>query len=372
MRRRILPLPLLFTLFLLSGPTFSWAQPHSKPKKQPKVSQEQTYAEKLGWKKGDRVVILHIDDAGMSYDSNLGTIRALEEGVANSVSMMMPCPWVPGFVRYLKEHPAVDAGLHLTLTSEWRDYRWGPLVGKPAAPGLVDPEGALWPGVGQVAAKASPDEVEKEIRAQLERARSMGFEPTHLDSHMGTLFATPEFLERYLKVGVEEKIPVMFPGGHNYFLKEQYREEAKAQLVREGKYREGMDLPLPANLGTTQRIGRQIWDSGLPVLDDLHNTSYGWRLPAGGQATPQDLQKMKTEKYVEALRQMKPGVTMVIMHCTDPTEVFAKISDSGPTRQGDLLAMLDPALREALQKERIILTTWRELKERRDRVAASK
>src|SRR5690349_13765857 len=59
---------------------------------------EQTYAEKLGWKKGDRVIILHIDDAGMSYDSNLGAIKAMEEGVANSVSVMMPCPWVPSFV----------------------------------------------------------------------------------------------------------------------------------------------------------------------------------------------------------------------------------------------------------------------------------
>lgn len=359
------PRSLLFLCLLLALSPSSWAQ--KKKTNAPPKQQEQTYAEKLGWEKGDRVVILHIDDAGMSYDSNLGTIRAMEEGVANSVSVMMPCPWVPGFVRYLKEHPHVDAGLHLTLTSEWRDYRWGPLVGKPAAPGLVDAEGALWPGVGQVTAHATADEVEQEIRAQLERARAMGFEPTHLDSHMGTLFATPEFLARYLKVGIEQQIPVMFPGGHNYFLKEQYREEAKAQLVREGKYTEGMDIPLPANLSTTWAIGQQIWEGGLPVLDDLHNTSYGWKLPAGVAPTAENLRKMKTEKYVEALRQMKPGVTMVIMHCTDPTEVFQQISDSGPTRQGDLLAMLDPALRQTIQQERIILTTWRELKERRDK-----
>ncbi len=360
--------PYLCLLLVLLSISPAWAQ-KKKLKQAPAV---QTYAEKLGWAKGDRVVILHIDDAGMSYDSNEGTIQALEEGVANSVSVMMPCPWVPGFARYLKAHPTVDAGLHLTLTSEWRDYRWGPLVGKPAVPGLVDAEGALWPEVAQVVTNGSADEVEKEIRAQLQRAREMGINPTHLDSHMGTLFATPEFLERYIKVGVEEKIPVMFPGGHNSFLAAQYREQMKAQLVSEGRYTEGQALPVPPILAQTQAVGQSIWQAGLPVLDDLHNTSYSWHLPEGIPATPENLQQMKTARYIDALHNMKPGLTMVIMHCTAPTEVFDKISDSGPTRQGDLLAMVDPALREALRKEKIILTTWRELKERRDKVGQVK
>ncbi len=104
-----------------------------------------TYAEKLGYPKGAKVVILHVDDAGMSYDSNEGVFKATTQGVANSTSVMMPCPWVPGFVHYLRQHPQLDAGLHLTLTSEWKDYRWGPLAGKDAVPGLVDDEGAMWP-----------------------------------------------------------------------------------------------------------------------------------------------------------------------------------------------------------------------------------
>ncbi|WP_367615715.1 ChbG/HpnK family deacetylase [Pontibacter liquoris] len=129
-------LPLLFILLfagcMLAGPEASAQK--KKTNTRTAVPQEQTYAEKLGWKKGDRVVILHIDDAGMSYDSNLGAIRALEEGVASSVSVMMTCPWVPGFVHYLQQHPTVDAGLHLTLTSEWRDYRWGRWWASPPLP----------------------------------------------------------------------------------------------------------------------------------------------------------------------------------------------------------------------------------------------
>ena len=309
-----------------------------------------TYAEKLGWKKGDRVLILHIDDAGMSYDSNAGTIKAMEKGVANSVSVMMPCPWVPQFVSYLKRNPSVDAGLHLTLTSEWLAYRWGPLTGKQLSPGLVDLEGALWPDVRSVVKHATADEVETEIRAQLERALQMGFTPTHLDSHMGTLFASPEFLERYIKVGVSEQIPVMFPGGHNTLILQQLKAEGGG---------------LPEEMA--RQIGQQLWKAGLPVLDDLHNTSYSWKLPAGTPTTDENLRKMKVARYTESFKSLKPGITMMIMHCTDPTEVFQHISDSGPTRKGDLLAMIDPAVRKALKDEGIILTTWRELKERRDK-----
>ncbi len=309
-----------------------------------------TYAERLGFPKGKKVVILHIDDAGMSYDSNLGTERALKEGVANSVSVMMPCGWVPGFVHFLKENKDIDAGLHLTLTSEWTQYRWGPLAGKPMVRSLVDREGALWPSVKDVVKNGSAEHVETEIRAQLERARTMGFEPTHMDSHMGTLFATPEFLQRYIKVGIEEKIPVMLPGGHNTLIKVDERLEGEA-------------------LDMIRKLGRTLWDAGLPVLDDLHNTSYGWVPESADRISKAQLQKYKADKYIRALKEeIQPGLTMVIMHCTHPTEVFSHISSSGATREGDLLAMLDPRLRKAIEEEGVILTTWREIMERRGKV----
>src|SRR5690625_6612326 len=93
---------------------------------------QSTYAEKLGFPSGKKVLIMHVDDAGMSWDSNKGTIRSIEEGVANSMSVMMPCPWVPDIVEYIHANPEVDAGLHLTLTSEWKKYRWGPIMGRSA------------------------------------------------------------------------------------------------------------------------------------------------------------------------------------------------------------------------------------------------
>jgi predicted glycoside hydrolase/deacetylase ChbG (UPF0249 family) len=310
-------------------------------------AQETTYAEKLGYPKGSKVIILHIDDIGMSWDSNQGAIKAMETGVANSLSIMMPCPWVPGFVHYLKEHPDTDAGLHLTLTSEWKDYRWAPLSGRPAVPGLVDKEGAMWRSVEQVAKNATADEVETEIREQLKRARDMGFEPTHLDSHMGTLFATPQFMERYIKVGIENQIPVMFPGGHNTMI---------------GKQRD-VTPEMKAQLKTT---GKLIWDAGLPVLDDLHNVSYNFDYPKKENISDGELQAFATARYIETIKELQPGLSMVIMHCTDPSEIFQYIANSGRIRQGDLLAMMDPKFKKFLQDEKIILTTWRELKKRRE------
>jgi predicted glycoside hydrolase/deacetylase ChbG (UPF0249 family) len=308
-----------------------------------------TYAEKLGWPRGARVLILHVDDMGMSFDSNEGGIAAMTQGASTSCSVMMPCPWVPGFIHWLKKHPEIDAGLHLTLTSEWTDYRWGPIAGKSTVPGLVDGEGDMWSSVAAVVMHATADEIEKEIRAQLERARSMGFEPTHLDTHMGTLYASPAFTERFVKVGVETHIPIMLPGGHDILIEDQ------------------MHLPA-AMLAQIRKFGKMLWDAGLPVLDDLHNRSYDWQIPEDAKNDDKKLQQFKTEKYIEAIRSLRPGVTMMIMHCTATTGVFQHISDSGPVRRGDLLAMLDPAFKKALQDEGIILTTWRELMERRSKV----
>lgn len=292
---------------------------------------EPTYAERLGWPAGTRALILHVDDAGMSAESNRGAIASIEQGVANSLSVMMPTPWVPEIVRYIGQS-GVDAGLHLTLNAEWEHYRWGPLAGKQSVPGLVDTEGALWHSVQQVVASATPKEVAAEIAAQLDRARVMGFKPTHLDSHMGTLFATPEFLAEYIGLGVRQQIPVMFPGGHNFYARQQYAEQATAEA---------------------RRTGEKIWAAGLPVLDDLHNTSYDWPRSA------------KVTNYSAAVRGLKPGVTMMIMHSSAPSDGFLRITDSAESRYGDMEAMRSEVFAKVLREEAIVLTTWRELMQRR-------
>ena len=312
-------------------------------------AQDSTYAEKLGYPKNARVIILHMDDAGMSYDSDKGIEKVFSKGVANSTSVMMPCPWVPQIVRYIKSNPGIDAGLHLTLTSEWKNYRWQPLAGASVVPGLVDSMGCLWADVSDVVKHATADEVDKEIRAQLSRAEKMGFHPTHLDSHTGTLFASSEFMIKYIRLGIEKQIPVMFPGGHDTYIQNE------------------MNIP-EATVQQFQQEGKLIWNAGLPVLDDLHNSSYDWKIPADMSKDDEHLCKWRVALYEKTLQQLKPGVTMVIMHCTDPTEVFSEITNSGNIRKADMLAMLDPGFKKFLHDNNFVLTTWRELMQRRQKI----
>ncbi|MCG7856822.1 polysaccharide deacetylase family protein [Flavihumibacter sp.] len=311
---------------------------------------DSSYADKLGFPRGAKVIILHVDDAGMSFDSNQGAIKALTEGVASSVSIMMPCPWVPHFVGWLKKNPRTDAGLHLTLTSEWEQYKWGALSGAPAVPGLIDTAtGAMHASVEAVVTKSNVKEVSQEVDAQIKRARQMGFEPTHLDSHMGTLFATPSFLLAYIQTGIRERIPVMFAGGHNTLVR-----KTNPMAVQQEQQ--------------IKQLAQTLWNAGLPVLDDLHNSSYGWDISADALKSTEALKIHARKNYIKALEECKPGLTMMIMHCTEPSEVFKHISDSGPTRQADMLAMTDDAVKAYIKEKGIIITTWREIMERRQKI----
>ena len=290
----------------------------------------QTYAERLGWKATDVVVILHIDDAGMSHSSNLGAIEATGNGVGTSFSVMMPCPWVPEMAQHLSAHPELDSGVHLTLTSEWKRYRWGPLAGKPQVPGLVDEAGCLWPSVEQVARSASADEIERELRAQVERAERLKVPITHLDSHMGTLFARPDYFERYAKLGIEKRIPILIVSPKAAHLSKEERQLA----------------------GLLEHWAEPVWNAGLPVLDDLYTEFTSYR----GD---------KTERLIALLDELKPGVTEIIFHASNPTDEFPLITGSSAARGADLKALTDPRVKRALEEKGIILTTWKELKARR-------
>ena len=331
------------------------------------ILQAQTYSEKLGWPKDKKVVIFHVDDAGMSLESNKGTHQSLAGGIATSCSVMMPCPWAGTFMREIKASQPIDAGLHLVLTSEWKGYRWEPLAGKSLVPGLHDPEGSFWHSVEQVVAHASPEEVYIELRAQIERSLSMGIRPTHMDSHMGTVFAHPGYLEKYIQLGAEYKIPVMFPGGNNILLEESMQLPIIKKLKEDGKYTEGMTLPKPELLQQAAAMGEQIWALGLPVLDDLHSTSGDWK-PEKEMYTAEEHALYKVEQFKRILEKMQPGLAMIIVHSTTHNENFDTISGSGRSRQADLDAMLSADLKAYIEKNGIVLTTWREVMERRERV----
>jgi len=303
------------------------------------AQEEKTYAERLGWGPEDRVLILHADDVGMHRDVNTGTIQALEEGVLTSVSTMMPCSWVPEWNNYLKENPDVCNGLHLTLTSEWNVYRWTPVAGMDAVPGLLDADGYMHRNVIDVVRNASPDEVETEIRAQIALAERMGMPITHLDTHMGTLAATPAFYERFVKVALEKQIPMLAIGGHATQARQQW----------------------PTSAPVTEPFIERIWEGGLPVIDDLDMRSYGWH---GWEE--------KKEGMIQSVRDLKPGITEFIVHCAAMSETLPHVLRNTDVRVNDTRILIDPDFKQVIEDEGIILTNWKELMERRQQVAAEK
>jgi predicted glycoside hydrolase/deacetylase ChbG (UPF0249 family) len=176
------------------------------------LAQEQrTLAERLGYTKDAKLLIIHADDLGVTHSENRATIAGLEEGAINSAAIMVPCPWFPEIAAYAKEHPDFDWGLHLTITSEWRYYKWDGVIDAQQIPGLINKEGYFYNSVEEALKYGNCTEVAKEIRAQIDRAIAYGIKPTHLDPHMNGLFASFEFFKIYFEIGKEYKIPVLVP-----------------------------------------------------------------------------------------------------------------------------------------------------------------
>src|SRR5215216_5920765 len=136
--------------------------------------QEKTVAERLGYPRDAKLLIVHADDLGMAHSVNAATMKAFETGLVNSGSIMVPCPWLPEIAAYARANPQADLGLHLTLTSEWTSFRWGPVTSKDRVSSLLDKNGYFHLLETEAASHADPKEVELEIRAQIERARAFG------------------------------------------------------------------------------------------------------------------------------------------------------------------------------------------------------
>ncbi len=165
---------------------------------------------------GPPEVLIRCDDIGMSHAVNMAFKEVAESGLSFSASVMVPCPWFFEAAELLKKYPNVSVGLHLTLNAEWRELRWGPVLGPEAVPSLVDSLGYFFGSRGALMAhEPNLKEVERELRAQIRRALAAGLKPDYVDYHMGAAVATPE-----LRV-VVEKLAAEFGLGISRYFREQ-------------------------------------------------------------------------------------------------------------------------------------------------------
>ena len=153
---------------------------------------------------GPPEVLLRLDDVGMNHSVNTAIERVAKTGMPFSVSVMFACPWYEEAVAILAKNPQITVGVHLTLNSEWRNYRWGPVLGKAGVPSLVDSLGYFLPSRAEfLARKVDLGEVERELSAQMDRALSSGLKIAYVDAHMGTAQSTHALLEVFERVAMK-------------------------------------------------------------------------------------------------------------------------------------------------------------------------
>jgi chitin disaccharide deacetylase len=281
-----------------------------------------TLAEKLGFEPDAKLLIVHADDIGLSSSVNQAAIRAFESGGITSGSIMVPCPWFGDFAAYARKHPAIDVGIHLTLTAEWDLYKWDGVEPSSKIPSLLDEMGYFYPTVEQVASHADPAEAEIEARAQIERALAFGIRPTHIDTHMGSIAATPELFQVYVTLGKEYGLPLLLPRN----LMQQMPGEIARMVEEEFILLDGLFMIGAVSPGIT------------------------W-----------------AEQYKGMIKNMKPGLNQLIVHLGFDDQELRAITGNTPFgsawRQRDLDYVTSSEFRELLEKNNIHLVGWKQIQE---------
>lgn len=154
-------------------------------------------------------LLIRTDDVGMSHSVNMAVKTLTETGMPFSASVMFACPWYQEAVDILKDQPQVTVGIHLTLNAEWKNYRWGPVAGKSAVPSLVDEFGFFFPSRATLYEnEPTLEDIETELRAQVERAINSGLNIRYVDYHMGTAVDKPEYRALLEDLAVEYKLAI--------------------------------------------------------------------------------------------------------------------------------------------------------------------
>lgn len=293
-----------------------------------------TWSEKLGFPKGKKVIILHADDIGMCPEANIAAKEYLGKGHIQSAAVMMPCPNAVEMIAWAKSNPEKDIGLHLTLTSEWKTYRWGPVAPTTQVPTLLDPDGKLWHEVPDVVTHATAADVEKEIRAQIEKSIALGYRPDHIDTHMGTLYGHPDYVKAFFKVAEEYKIP--------------------ANVI---------DISDTVVLAGFRKMG-------YPITDEVVKMFERYTLPKLDyftSAPPAKTYEQKIEAFKTLIRSLQPGLTEIIFHPSVETDNLRTITGSWQQRVWEAKMFSDPDLVKFFKDEGIVFTNWNEVMKRAGR-----
>jgi hypothetical protein len=296
-----------------------------------------TWAERLGFPVGAKVIVLHAHDMGMCYETNSVGASLIASGAVRSASVMVPGPWFGDFARWSREHPDADIGVDLTLNSEWATYRWQPVAPREFVPSLTDADGFFWRTPVQTMVSATAEDVERELHAQIARAKEAGIRATHLTTHLGALVTRPDLMEVYLRIARQQWIPAMIV------------ELTPDQVER---FR-SQGFPLPDD------VIAMLGEYPLPKVDDLRFVPVA------------DSFDQKKLAFLTMLRELSPGITQIAIHPAAASDALPRIMPEWQQRVWSAQLVVDDEVRQALQSDGVILTDWRELMQRFEGRAAS-
>jgi predicted glycoside hydrolase/deacetylase ChbG (UPF0249 family) len=299
-------------------------------------------AKALGYDEKDRLLLINADDFGLCHSVNSGIQQLLVDNIVSSATLMMPCGWAREAALWSARHPQIDVGVHLTFTSEWDLYRWGPVNRKGSTASLVTNEGYFPKDSKTFEQQADDDQVRDELIAQVEMALALGMKPTHLDNHMGSLYGLAtgrNFLPAVFDVCVSYGLPFRLP---RYLLQEN------GQIA-------------PPELAEQAKQVAQLADAkGVVILDYL-------------VGLPFQLQACETFESVKSnmqllLKGLRPGVTELIIHPSLVTDELTAFHGQPAKRGMELELFRDADIQQTLQEEGIRMIRWRELQKlQRDR-----
>ena len=267
-------------------------------------------------------LMIHADDLGLCHAVNAASIEALEQGAVSSASVMAPCPWFGEIADYARSRPETDLGVHLTLTNEWEHLRWRPIASGERVPSLIDERGLLHDLQDVAKRDIDPAELGIELRAQIDRAKAFGIEPTHLDSHDFVLMRRRESLAVYLEVARDYRLPALF-----------HPEFVRAVL---GVDPDGLFTPEDVSADRIVMAFPDDYERGLPAF------------------------------YKDVLRSLPDGLTVLLVHPGyDTPELQAVTTDNidcgSAWRQQDFDFFTSQECARALGEEGIDLVSWRSL-----------
>ena len=284
------------------------------------IPQYENLSELLGFEKDDKLLILHADDLGLSESVNKASFDALDNKYVNSASVMIPAPKTIEVANYFKENPNTDLGLHLTFTAEWKDYKWSGISPNDSIASLINSKGDFFEKKKSFIKKGDYLDVKKELQAQIDYAKSIGINPTHLDSHEGALFYSPEFFKIYVELGSKNKLPVFIP----QILAPHFNS----------------DFIKPDNLVVVNKM--YMADKNVPFED--------W-----------------TKYYINILNNLNPGLNEIIVHLgydnLEMQEITSKrVAYGSKWRNLDYDVVSSAEFKKVITENDIKLVTWKQIK----------